>query len=253
MRAVGANTHLMEKTAIEGCHRWRPGARICTPKHQEERHWLRPRRLFVARFTQWRGTRREACLTNPPTRWNLQVPMRPWPSACGRARSTNSWARRDVVGEKSLLGIALSASWHQAAVAHPLGAAGHRQDDPRPLDRQSTWIEIHRALRGACRRARSSRRPSTRPGKARIATPARSSSSTRSIASTRPSKTPCLGAVEDGTVSLIGATTENPSFEVNAALLSRCRVVVLQPLEPGRRRHDHPPRARRPGTRPGAT
>jgi putative ATPase len=39
-----------------------------------------------------------------------------------------------------------------------------------------------------------------------------------------------LGAVEDGTVRLIGATTENPSFEVNAALLSRCRVVVLQPL-----------------------
>jgi putative ATPase len=41
-----------------------------------------------------------------------------------------------------------------------------------------------------------------------------------------------LGAVEDGTVSLIGATTENPSFEVNAALLSRCRVVVLQALGP---------------------
>jgi len=41
-----------------------------------------------------------------------------------------------------------------------------------------------------------------------------------------------LGAVEDGTISLIGATTENPSFEVNAALLSRCRVVVLQPLSP---------------------
>ena len=40
-----------------------------------------------------------------------------------------------------------------------------------------------------------------------------------------------LGAVEDGTISLIGATTENPSFEVNAALLSRCRVVVLQPLD----------------------
>ncbi len=39
-----------------------------------------------------------------------------------------------------------------------------------------------------------------------------------------------LAAVEDGTVCLIGATTENPSFEVNAALLSRCRVVVLQPL-----------------------
>ncbi|MEW6741630.1 MAG: replication-associated recombination protein A [Planctomycetota bacterium] len=39
-----------------------------------------------------------------------------------------------------------------------------------------------------------------------------------------------LHHVEDGTVTLIGATTENPSFEVNAALLSRCRVLVLEPL-----------------------
>ena len=39
-----------------------------------------------------------------------------------------------------------------------------------------------------------------------------------------------LGAVEDGTVTLIGATTENPSFEVISALLSRCQVYVLAPL-----------------------
>ncbi|WP_165220718.1 replication-associated recombination protein A [Aquisphaera insulae] len=39
-----------------------------------------------------------------------------------------------------------------------------------------------------------------------------------------------LHAVEQGTVTLFGATTENPSFEVNAALLSRCRVAVLDPL-----------------------
>ncbi|HEX2255065.1 MAG TPA: replication-associated recombination protein A [Thermoanaerobaculia bacterium] len=39
-----------------------------------------------------------------------------------------------------------------------------------------------------------------------------------------------LPYVERGDVVLVGATTENPSFEVNAALLSRCRVVVLQPL-----------------------
>ncbi len=39
-----------------------------------------------------------------------------------------------------------------------------------------------------------------------------------------------LPHVEDGTVILIGATTENPSFEVNSSLLSRSRVVVLQPL-----------------------
>ncbi len=40
-----------------------------------------------------------------------------------------------------------------------------------------------------------------------------------------------LPVVEDGTVTLIGATTENPSFEVNSALLSRSRVFVLQPLQ----------------------
>jgi putative ATPase len=37
---------------------------------------------------------------------------------------------------------------------------------------------------------------------------------------------------EDGTLTLIGATTENPSFEINGALLSRTRVFVLQPLTP---------------------
>ncbi|MBV8391351.1 MAG: replication-associated recombination protein A [Mucilaginibacter sp.] len=40
-----------------------------------------------------------------------------------------------------------------------------------------------------------------------------------------------LGAVERGIVTLIGATTENPSFEVISALLSRCQVYILQPLE----------------------
>ena len=40
-----------------------------------------------------------------------------------------------------------------------------------------------------------------------------------------------LGAVEKGTITLIGATTENPSFEVNSALLSRCQVYVLKSLE----------------------
>tara|TARA_B100001109_G_scaffold252705_1_gene249167 strand:+ start:922 stop:2199 length:1278 start_codon:yes stop_codon:yes gene_type:complete len=39
-----------------------------------------------------------------------------------------------------------------------------------------------------------------------------------------------LGAVESGTITLIGATTENPSFEVISALLSRCQVYTLEPL-----------------------
>ena len=56
-----------------------------------------------------------------------------------------------------------------------------------------------------------------------------------------------LGAVEKGLITLIGATTENPSFEVNSALLSRSQVYVLKPLsEEGLQRllqnaieHDH--------------
>ncbi len=42
-----------------------------------------------------------------------------------------------------------------------------------------------------------------------------------------------LHHVEDGTITLIGATTENPSFEVNAPLLSRCKVLVLEQLNEG--------------------
>src|SRR5262245_65496091 len=41
-----------------------------------------------------------------------------------------------------------------------------------------------------------------------------------------------LPYVESGDVVLVGATTENPSFELNGALLSRCKVVVLEPLAP---------------------
>ena len=58
----------------------------------------------------------------------------------------------------------------------------------------------------------------------------RSCSSTRSTASTRPSRDAFLPRVEAGDIVLVGATTENPSFEVNAALLSRSQVYVLKPL-----------------------
>ena len=55
-------------------------------------------------------------------------------------------------------------------------------------------------------------------------------SSTRSTASTRPSRTPCCRRSRTGLLTLIGATTENPAFEVNGALLSRLRVYALQAL-----------------------
>src|SRR5882762_6766066 len=41
-----------------------------------------------------------------------------------------------------------------------------------------------------------------------------------------------LPVMEDGTIVLVGATTENPSFELNAPLLSRARVLVFKPLDP---------------------
>ena len=40
-----------------------------------------------------------------------------------------------------------------------------------------------------------------------------------------------LPVMEDGTITLVGATTENPSFELNAALLSRARVLVFKALD----------------------
>ena len=52
----------------------------------------------------------------------------------------------------------------------------------------------------------------------------------RFIGLANPKQDSLLGAVEEGVVTLIGATTENPSFEVISALLSRCQVYVLEPL-----------------------
>jgi putative ATPase len=57
-----------------------------------------------------------------------------------------------------------------------------------------------------------------------------SSSSTKFTASTKRSRMPSSRTSKKGSIRLIGATTENPSFEINSALLSRCRVYVLKPL-----------------------
>jgi putative ATPase len=54
-----------------------------------------------------------------------------------------------------------------------------------------------------------------------------------------------LPHVEKGTIVLVGATTENPSFEVNSALLSRARVYVVKPLGEDGRGDDPAPGARR--------
>ena len=86
-----------------------------------------------------------------------------------------------------------------------------------------------------CRRSRPasrmSARRSPRPPSAAISSArARCCSSTRSIGSRKTQQDALLPHVEAGTVTLIGATTENPSFGVVAALLSRCRIVRLESL-----------------------
>ena len=57
-------------------------------------------------------------------------------------------------------------------------------------------------------------------------------SSTRSTASTRPSRTCCCPTSRTACVILVGATTQNPFFAVNSALVSRSRVFQFQPLSP---------------------
>ncbi len=90
---------------------------------------------------------------------------------------------------------------------------------------------VHRALGGAVGCQGHPRCGRARGGDARaIAAGTRSCSSTRSTASTRRSRTRSCPYVEQGLVTFIGATTENPSFEVNSALLSRAAVYVLEPL-----------------------
>ena len=54
-----------------------------------------------------------------------------------------------------------------------------------------------------------------------------------------------LPVMEDGTVTLVGATTENPSFELNAALLSRATVLVFRSLDGGGARQNSSPAPRR--------
>ena len=102
-----------------------------------------------------------------------------------------------------------------------------------PARSAPTSSRCRRSCRASSRSARRSPRPrSGSPCTGR----ARSCSSTRSIASTRPSRTPCCRTSRTARSRSIGATTENPYFEVNAALLSRMRVWRLEAADRRRRR-----------------
>ena len=111
------------------------------------------------------------------------------------------------------------------------GPPGRRQDDARAADGGRLQRRIHRALRGAVGRQGHPRR-----GRAR-ARPTLAQSGRHTILFVdevhrfnKAQQDAFLPFVEQGLVTFIGATTENPSFEVNGALLSRAAVYVLEPL-----------------------
>ena len=124
-----------------------------------------------------------------------------------------------------------------------LGAAGHRQDDDRARDRAATPIASSsrsrpspRACR-ACARSSRKRRVGARLGRGTILF------ADEIHRFNKAQQDAFLPHVEAGTITLIGATTENPSFEINGALLSRVRVFVLQALTAGGRARADRPRA----------
>ena len=110
-----------------------------------------------------------------------------------------------------------------------LGAAGVGQDHARAADRPAHRARVRLLLGGHRRRAARAR------DRGRGAEPAGAGPGHDPVRRRDPPVQPSqqdafLPHVESGTITLVGATTENPSFEINGALLSRTRVFVLQPL-----------------------
>ena len=180
------------------------------------------------------ATRRSAADRGSDDLFSAAVGGPPAPAvAAGRAPPTPHPGRDRRPGAPGRPGpaVARPGRGRSPLLGHLLGASGHGQDDVRPgrrRDHRGAFEQLSAVTAGGEGRARGDRaRPRT--GSASTGR-ARSCSSTRSTASTRPSRTRCCPAVEDGTLTLIGATTENPFFEVNPPLRSRSTLFRLEPL-----------------------
>ena len=144
----------------------------------------------------------------------------------------------EVVGQEHLLGDGSALrDRHRAgppALDDPLRAARARARRRWP----GSWPpRPHAALRGA-QRGRGRRAGGAQGARARRSTAAQLAEPTIFFLDeihrfNKAQQDALLPAVEEGLVTLIGATTENPYFEVNAALLSRCQVYELRPLLAG--------------------
>ena len=155
-----------------------------------------------------------------------------------------------LVGERGPLRRSI-ARGHLSSLA-AVGPAGHRQDDTSPACSPTRSAPSSTALSAVCRVSPRSAPRSPRPRNASLCNGQRTVLFIDEIHRfNKAQQDALLPHVEDGTVTLIGATTENPYFEVNSALLSRMRVWRLEALTDEEVATRRPPRARRRGTRPG--
>ena len=184
-----------------------------------------------------------------PARGDARAPAARPPTPARSRPACGPRALDELVGQEHLLGDGLGAARGDRAgppaLDGPLRAAGHRA---RRRWRGSSPARADAALRGAQRRRRPGGRGARACSSARRER--RRSAAERTVffldeihRFNKAQQDALLPAVEEGLVTLIGATTENPYFEVNSALLSRTQVYELQRAERRGRRGAAAPRA----------
>ena len=170
-------------------------------------------------------------------------PARRWPSACGRARSTRSSGRSTSSRPGKPLREAIERDLLQSIILWgPPGTGKTTLARVIAEMTQAHFVPFSAVLAGIKEikevMAAAAGSPPRGPGRRTIVFV------DEIHRFNKAQQDAFLPRVEAGDIVLIGATTENPSFEVNAALLSRSKVFVLQPLTQRRRRGDPAARAR---------
>ncbi len=154
---------------------------------------------------------------------------------CGRSRSRRWWVRNTCWGQGSRSGMRLRRCSHHALI---LSAGAPASDLEEPwrwarlvsLCTQVDFPSNYRPCFAGVKDIRAGGGAGGVLGSDTGARTVRSYLSTKYTVLTKVSRMPSLPHIEDGTICFVGATTENPSFEVNSALLSRLRVYRLRPV-----------------------